>query len=72
MIKTLLKYTLIILVNLFAFLGVWHILDGVFSRNGLFKLIFVFISVLPLIYLAHKVINKQIKTNIDSNDRKWK
>ncbi len=72
MTKTLVKFTLVILVNLFAFLSVWHILDVIFLKERLFKLIFVFISVIPLIYFAHRFIKEQIKNNLKENGSNWK
>lgn len=43
--KYLINITIIIFVNLFAFLAIWHILDTIFWTGGRFKLILVFVSV---------------------------
>lgn len=71
MLKLLWKFTLIILLNLFAFLSIWHILDVIFSGNWYFKLIFIFISIVNLVFIALIYLRNQINNNIEKNDGKW-
>jgi membrane protease YdiL (CAAX protease family) len=74
--KFFVKYTLIILVNLFAFLSVWHILDEIFNTKGKYTIIFLVLSIASLALISHFFIKKnlQILNNIKSKDgtNKWK
>ena len=50
--KILLKYTLIILVNLFAFLSVWYILDAIFETSWKIVIVFLILSVFSLVMIS--------------------
>lgn len=67
----MLNITLIILVNLFAFLSVWHILDAIFETNGTMKLILVFVSIVPLTIIMYFYLKKILKdlNNIKNENR---
>ena len=49
--KFALKFGWIILINLFAFLGLWFILDALFETEGLFVIVCLVLSVLSLIVI---------------------
>jgi len=74
--KFFVKYTLIILVNLFAFLSIWHILDGIFNTKGKYTIIFLVLSIASLALISHFFIKKSlwILNNIKSKDgtNEWK
>ncbi len=59
--KFFIKYTLLIFVNLLAFLLVWHILDVLFWGGAKFKITFLLISIVPLLVVWGKMIQKSIK-----------
>jgi len=59
--KILLKYTVILIVNLFAFLTVWYILDKIFETGWGFIVLFLILSVLNLVVISHIVIKKDLK-----------
>lgn len=59
--KILGKYTLIIALNLFAFLCVWYILDGIFESDNLFKIIFLILSVVSLWLISIPFFKKSLK-----------
>lgn len=46
--KVILEVQIIIFINLFAFLVLWHILDAIFGRDVLYKLICLGLSFLVL------------------------
>ncbi len=59
--KFFIKYTIIILVNLFAFLSVWLILDGIFNSKPKFTIIFLVLSIASLAIISHFFIKKTLK-----------
>ncbi len=76
MLKFILKYTIIIFVNLFAFLTLWHILDGIFDTGKLCTVIFLILSIVSLVLISHFFIKKTLITlnNIKAKHRTndWK
>jgi positive regulator of sigma E activity len=50
--KILFKYTLIILINLFAFLAVWYILDAIFETNWKIVVVFLILSIFSLVIIS--------------------
>jgi len=74
--KFFLKYTVIILVNLFAFLSIWHILDGIFNTKAKYTIIFLVLSIVSLALISHFFIKKNLKilNNIKTKDKtnEWK
>lgn len=59
--KIFINITLIIFLNLFAFLGVWHILDAIFQTWFKMKLILIIASIVPLIIIMHFYLKKVLK-----------
>ena len=55
------KFSLIMLVNLLAFLSVWHILDLKLETNARYKIIFLVLSVVSLIFLSKSFFKKTLK-----------
>jgi len=62
--KILGRYTLIIALNLFAFLSVWYILDLIFESWSLYKIIFLILSILSLVLIS-KIFFKRSLKNIN-------
>ncbi len=60
--KILGKYTLIIALNLFAFLSVWYILDKIFESGVLFKIIFLILSIFSLLLISVFFFKRSLKT----------
>ncbi len=50
--KVLQGFTLLIAINLFAFLGVWYILDHVFESWAQYKIICLVLSVFSLAFFS--------------------
>ncbi len=69
--KILLKYTVILIVNLFAFLAVWYILDEIFETGWDFIILFLILSVLNLVIISHIVIKKDLKKLNNIKYKKW-
>ena len=59
--KFIVKFGVIILINLFAFLIVWTILDALFETEGLFLMISLVLSVLSLIVIGSIYVKKTLK-----------
>ena len=55
------KFSLIMFVNLFAFLAIWHTLDVFLGTKAQYKIIFLVLSVVSLIFLSKKFFNKTMK-----------
>ena len=55
------KFSLIMLINLLAFLSIWHILDLILETNARYKIIFLILSVVSLIFLSKKFFKKTLK-----------
>ncbi len=70
--KYFINITAIIFVNLFAFLTVWHILDAIFWSGVKFKLIFIFISIISLVFIMTFYLKKIIKELNNINNGKHK
>lgn len=71
MTNALLKITLIIFLNLLAFLSIWIILGALFWNRGQFLVYSVIISIIPLsifLYIETKRNLKKIK-NISLNNK---
>ena len=67
--KFFIKYTIIILVNLFAFLSVWLILDEIFNSKPKMTIIFLVLSVASLAIISHFFIKKTLKTLNDLKNK---
>ncbi len=77
MTKSFLKITLIIFLNLFAFLLFWIILGALFWNTKQFLVLMVIISLIPLTIILYLEIGKTLKelNNISKkqeNDSNWK
>ena len=59
--KFIFIYFLIISLNLFAFLVVWHIFDVVFSADWFYKIVFLILSVFSLIIISIFYIRTTLK-----------
>lgn len=68
--KILGKYTLIIALNLFAFLSVWYILDEIFESWTLFKIIFLILSILSLVLISIFFFKSSLKNINDISPKK--
>ena len=70
--KFALKFGLIILVNLFAFLIVWTILDAIFETSWLFLMVSLVLSVLSLVVIGSIYMKKTLKEfdKITKNNKK--
>ncbi len=62
MFKILGKYTLIIALNLFAFLSVWYILDLIFESWTLYKIVFLILSIFSLVVISIFFFKGSLKT----------
>ncbi|MCD5380727.1 hypothetical protein LR004_02265 [Candidatus Gracilibacteria bacterium] len=60
--KILGKYTLIIALNLFAFLSVGYILDLIFESGALYKIIFLILSIFSLVFISIFFFKSSLKT----------
>lgn len=74
--KFFIKYSLIILINLFAFLLVWYILDAIFYTNWKIIIVFLILSVFSLVIISQYFIKKNLeKLNnikpINKNETNW-
>ncbi len=70
MSKFFIKYTLIILINLFAFFSIWHILDGIFNTKGMYTVICLVLSIVSLTLIAFPVINNALQSLNDIKPKK--
>ena len=76
MSKIIGKFSIIIFLNLFAFLAIWHILDLNLNTNSRYKIIFLILSVISLIFISKSYFNKALKNFeeispiIDKNNNK--
>lgn len=69
--KIFIEVQIIIFLNLFAFLVLWHILDAIFGRDVLYKLICLGISFLVLwviMYFRTLPLIKKIQEIKEEND----
>ena len=55
------KFSFILLINMLAFLSIWHILDVILDTKVKYKIIFLVLSIISLIFLSKKIFNKTIK-----------
>jgi F0F1-type ATP synthase assembly protein I len=73
--KILLKYTVILLINLLAFLSIWYILDKIFDTNWRFIILFLILSIVTLVIITQNLVRKNlsklnnIKENIKNNTK---
>lgn len=58
MLRKALFIPVIIFANLFAFLTVWHILDSLLNYGVVMKIIFIILSIIPLILFLFIYIRK--------------
>ena len=59
--KIIRNFSLIMLINLLAFLSIWHILDLNLGTNSRYKIIFLILSVISLIIISKKYFKKALK-----------
>jgi len=59
--KIIRNFSLIMFINLFAFLAIWHTLDVFLETKAQYKIIFLVLSVASLIFLSKKFFNKTMK-----------
>lgn len=59
--KFIVKFGAIILINLFAFLLVWNILDALFETEGVFLIAGLVLSVLSLVLIWSIYVKKTLK-----------
>ena len=55
------KFSFIMLINLFAFLAVWHILDAILGGGAVYKIVFLILSIPSLIYFSKGFFKKALK-----------
>jgi len=58
--KILIKYTLILIINLIIFLFIWYILDKIFETNWMFIIIFLILSIISLIIMTQNLVRKNL------------
>jgi len=73
--KIIRKFSFIMLINMLAFLSIWHILDLNLGTNARYKIIFLVLSVFSLIIISKKYFKKALKDfeeikSIDKNNKK--
>jgi len=74
--KILLKYSIILVINLLAFLSIWYILDKIFETNWKFIALFLVLSIVSLVILTQNLVRKNlnklenIKEIIKDNNKK--
>lgn len=61
MIKIIRKFSFIMLLNLLVFLSIWYILDLNLWTNARYKIIFLVLSIISLIFLFKKFIKKDLE-----------
>lgn len=69
--KILFKYTLILVINLLAFLSVWYILDLIFETNWKFIVLFLILSIFSLVILTQLLVRKNLSrlNDIKNNNK---
>ena len=73
--KFALKFSFIILGNLFAFLMIWYILDTIFETRWLYLVISLVLSVFSLVWISYVYIGSYLKEinkldeNIDNKEK---
>ncbi len=77
MYKSFIRISLIILVNLFAFLFIWIILGAIFWNKWFFLIWAVIFSIIPLLiilFIEIKKVNTQFNTILSQkkDDSNWK
>ncbi len=58
--KFLLKYTIILIVNLSIFLMVWYFLDKTFNTDWSFIVLFLILSIVSLVIITQMLIKKNL------------
>jgi membrane protein YdbS with pleckstrin-like domain len=58
--KVLLKYSVILVINLLAFLSVWYILDKTFETNWKFIALFLVLSIVSLVILTQNLVRNNL------------
>jgi len=61
MFKIIRKFSLIMLLNLLVFLSIWHILDLNLWTNARYKILFLVLSVISLIFLSKNFLKKDLE-----------
>lgn len=61
MLKSFFVVGIIICLNLLAFFCVWNILDTLFWKEGVFTLLFVVLSIIPLVFFLSFYLKKTLK-----------
>jgi len=72
--KIIRKFSFIMLINMLAFLSIWHILDLNLNTGARYKIIFLVLSVFSLIIISKKYFKKVLKDfeeikSIDENNK---
>jgi len=72
--KILIKYTIIIFVNLFAFLWVWYILNAFFNSDGKILIMSLVLSVISLVIISYFFMKWNLNklNNITEKENEWK
>jgi len=74
--KILLKYTIILVLNLSFFLIIWYFLDKYFETNGIILASSLILSIVVLVIMTQSLVRKNlsklenIKENIKNNNIK--
>jgi len=59
--KILLKYSLILFINLAVFLAIWYAFDYYFETNWKLIILFLILSIISLVILTQNLITKNLK-----------
>ncbi len=62
----IIKFSFLVLFNLLAFLLIWHILDVILDSWIKYKIIFLVLSVISLVFLS-KMFFKKALSNMEKN-----
>ncbi len=68
--KILIKYTIILVLNLFAFLALWYILDLIFESWWIFIILSLILSIFTLVIFTQILVKKNLKKLEKINENK--
>ena len=63
------RFSLIMILNLFAFLAIWHTLDVILESNAMYKIIFLVLSLPSLIFFSKFFLKKALKDIADTDPK---